>query len=260
MTRFLSALALLPVVGGIIWLLHPLATLILVEVILFVAFLEYADLAARTGSPFPKTMSAVAALSTCAVLGLEPSMLPVMLMAVTVGIGVVQLSHRPQNRTLSSVSTAIFGVLYLALPLGSMVALRLTRGPEVLFLLLVTIMTSDTAQYYGGRLLGRRALAPSISPKKTVEGALIGLVAGTFVVWAVGFWWLNELNAGLRVLLGLTVTGLGIGGDLFESSLKRNANLKDASHLIPGHGGVLDRLDGLLFAAPVYYTVVQFTR
>ena len=187
-------------------------------------------------------------------------MLPVMLMAVTVGIGVVQLSHRPQNRTLSSVSTAIFGVLYLALPLGSMVALRLTRGPEVLFLLLVTIMTSDTAQYYGGRLLGRRALAPSISPKKTVEGALIGLVAGTFVVWAVGFWWLNELNAGLRMLLGLTVAGLGIGGDLFESSLKRNANLKDASHLIPGHGGVLDRLDGLLFAAPVYYTVVQFTR
>ncbi|SVC26158.1 uncharacterized protein METZ01_LOCUS279012, partial [marine metagenome] len=161
MTRFLSALAILPVVGGIIWLLHPLATLILVEVILFVAFLEYADLAARTGSPFPKTMSVVAALSTCAVLGLEPSMLPVMLMAVTVGIGVVQLSHWPQNRTLSSVSTAIFGVLYLALPLGSIVALRLTRGPEVLFLLLVTIMTSDTAQYYGGRLLGRRPLAPS---------------------------------------------------------------------------------------------------
>ena len=85
-------------------------------------------------------------------------------------------------------------------------------------------------------------------------------MAGTFVVWAVGFWWLNELNAGLRMLLGLTVAGLGIGGDLFESSLKRNANLKDASHLIPGHGGVLDRLDGLLFAAPVYYTVVQFTR
>lgn len=260
MTRFLSALALLPVVGGVVWFLHPLATLILVEVILFIAFLEYADLAARAGTPFPKTISAVAALGTCAVLGLEPSMLPVMLMTVTVGIGVVQLSHWPQNRTLSSVSTAIFGVLYLALPLGAMVALRLRHGPELLFLLLLAVITSDTAQYYGGRLLGRRPLAPSISPKKTVEGALIGLAAGTLVVWGLGFWWLNELNAGFRLLLGLTVAGLGIGGDLFESSLKRNANLKDASRLIPGHGGLLDRLDGFLFAAPVYYTVVQFTR
>jgi phosphatidate cytidylyltransferase len=260
MTRFLSAVALLPIVCGVVWFLHPLATLILVEVILFIAFLEYADLATRAGTPFPKTISVVAALSTCAVLGLEPSMLPVMLMAVTVGIGVVQLSRWPQNRTLSSVSTAVFGVLYLALPLGSMVALRFRNGPELLFLLLVAVMTSDTTQYYGGRLLGRRALAPSISPKKTVEGALIGLAAGAFVVWGLGFWWLDELNAGLRVLLGLTVSGLGIGGDLFESSLKRNANLKDASHLIPGHGGLLDRLDGFLFAAPVYYTVVQFAR
>ena len=260
MTRVLSALALLPVIFGVIWFLPPLATVVLAEIILLAAFLEYSDLTARTGAPFPKTTTAAAVLVVGAAFSLAPRLLPIVLMAATVGIAVVQLGERFHQQTLASVSAATFALLYLAIPLGSLAALRMTLGREALLLLLVAVMTSDTAQYYGGRLVGRRPLAAAISPKKTIEGAVFGLVAGMLVLWLAGRWWLSDLATGPRLLLGATIAGLGIAGDLFESSLKRAAHVKDASRVIPGHGGVLDRVDGLLFAAPVYYTVVHFTR
>ena len=118
---------------------------------------------------------------------------------------------------------------------------------------------SDTAQYYGGRVFGHRLLAPTISPNKTVEGAVVGLLAGTLVMLILGEWWLPTVRPLSRVLLGVSVVGLGIMGDLFESSLKRIAGVKDTSDLIPGHGGILDRIDGLLFATPLYYVVVNYS-
>jgi phosphatidate cytidylyltransferase len=115
---------------------------------------------------------------------------------------------------------------------------------------------SDSAQYYTGRAFGRRPLAPAISPKKTVEGAIGGVVFGTvFMVVALGYAFpLTPIV--VRMLLGMMVVFLGILGDLFESRLKRLANMKDSSALIPGHGGMLDRIDALLFAIPVFYFMV----
>ena len=260
MTRVLSAAALLPILLGVVWFLPPPATLILAELVLVAAFIEYADLAARLSVPIPRVLTAAAVLGTCAVVGVAPSMTWVIIIAGTVGVAVFQLSRWPQQQTLSSVSAATFAMLYLGVPLGSMAALRMNHGRETLLLLLAAVMASDTAQYYGGRLLGRRPLAPVISPKKTVEGAAFGFVAGILVMWGGGQWWLPEIGAAPRVLLGATIVALGIAGDLFESTLKRNANVKDASQVIPGHGGVLDRLDALLFAAPIYYTVVHLAR
>ena len=258
MSRVLSALALLPIVIGIIWFL-PIGTVVLAQVIVLVAFWEYADLAARGGAPFPKAISAVAALGTCAAFSLVPSAVPVVLMGALVAIATVQLAQGLPQRTLASVSAATFGVVYLAVPIGSVASLRVTAGPEAALLLLFTVMASDTTQYYGGRLFGRRPLA-AVSPKKTVEGAVFGFAAGMLVLWLAGRWWLADIAPALRILLGAAVAGFGIAGDLFESTLKRIASVKDASSLIPGHGGVLDRIDGLLFAAPVYYTVLQFAR
>ncbi len=258
MIRVLSALVLLPLVAGVVQLLPPLATLVLVEVVLLAALREYANVAARAGAPVPAAPTAAAAMGTCAVVGLAPALLPVTLMAVTVGLAAAELPRWPLKRAPVPASTATFAVLYLALPLGALAGLRYAHGPEVLLLLLAAIVASDTAQYYGGRALGRRPLAPAISPGKTVEGALFGLAAGAIVVWLAGGWWLAGLGAGWRLLLGFALAGLGMAGDLFESILKRSAGLKDASQAIPGHGGVLDRLDGFLFAAPVYYTVLHF--
>jgi phosphatidate cytidylyltransferase len=123
---------------------------------------------------------------------------------------------------------------------------------------MLTVMVSDTAQYYTGRLFGTRPLAPAISPKKTVEGAVGGFVFGTALFVSAGAWWVPGMPILFRIGLGLAVVALGIGGDLFESMLKRSAGVKDSSALIPGHGGVLDRIDALLFAAPVYYIVLKY--
>ena len=117
---------------------------------------------------------------------------------------------------LASMSVSGLSLLYLAIPLGTLAALRAQAGPEVLLLLLVTVMASDTLQYYGGRAVGRRPLAPTISPKKTVEGAVSGLVAGIVVMGLVGRWWLPGVEVGLRLVLGAVVAGLGIAGDLFR--------------------------------------------
>ena len=139
-----------------------------------------------------------------------------------------------------------------------MIAIRETRGRDALFLLMLTVVVSDTAQYYSGRAFGRRPLAPKISPKKTVEGAVGGSCSAPSLLVVAGAWWLPAVPIALRVVLGVTIVALGIAGDLFESMLKRSAGVKDSSSLIPGHGGILDRIDALLFAAPVYYVVLKY--
>jgi len=158
---------------------------------------------------------------------------------------------------VASASTALLPTLYIGLPLGAMLAVREHQGPAVLFLLMATIIVSDSAQYFVGRAFGRRKLAPAISPKKTIEGACGGFVFGTFALVGIGAWWLPSAPVFLRIILGVAVVALGMAGDLFESMLKRSAGVKDSSALIPGHGGVLDRIDALLFAAPIYYVVLR---
>lgn len=260
MSRILSAAALLLVVVGVIWLLPPVGTLVLVEAALLVAFLEYADIAARAGARVPRAPTAVAVLGTAAVFSLAPAMLPAALMAAAIGGAALQLARWPREQTLAPAAAAAFAVLYLAIPFGALAVVRATHGREALLLLLVTLAGSDTAQYYGGRWLGRRALAPAVSPGKTLEGALFGVAAAALLMWGAGGWWLADLPAAGRVLLGVLLALFGIAGDLFESTLKRGVGIKDASHVIPGHGGVLDRVDSWLFAAPVYYIVLTFIR
>src|SRR5262249_12646465 len=101
--------------------------------------------------------------------------------------------------------------------------------------------------------------APAISPKKTIEGAVGGFLFGALVLASVGAWWMPDRPVVLRALLGIAVVALGIAGDLFESMLKRSAGVKDSSGLIPGHSGVLDRIDALLLAALIYYLFLKYT-
>src|SRR5262249_39667736 len=139
---------------------------------------------------------------------------------------------------------------------GTIAALRVlppvTLGPWRLVMLLATVMFSDTLAFFCGHALGRHRLAPTISPGKTVEGAAGGLLGGMLGALLV-VPWLPGLPAAHALALGLVAAALGIAGDLFESLLKRWAGVKDSGRLFPGHGGMLDRLDSLLFAAPVFY-------
>lgn len=256
MTRLLSAAALVSILLGCIWLLPAIATVVLAGVFLVLAFVEYARLARAAGVVFNPVPSGVATVATAAAVGFAPGALPVVAMTGGLVIALTALAEKRRDGALAAVGAAGFALLYLGLPLGALVAVFLEAGREPLLLLLATIAISDTAQYYGGRTLGRRLLAPAVSPKKTVEGALCGVVAAAAGFAVVGAWWMPALPPAQRVALGATLALLGMAGDLFESQLKRASGLKDASGLIPGHGGVLDRIDALLFAAPVYYGLV----
>jgi phosphatidate cytidylyltransferase len=145
-----------------------------------------------------------------------------------------------------------FAILYIGMPLGLLAMLNVVHGWRATLLLIATIVVSDSLQYYSGRAFGRHALAPAISPKKTIEGAVGGAVAGTVFMMLAGQLVFPASPWLWLAMLGLVMVLLGILGDLFESRLKREAHVKDSSSLIPGHGGVLDRIDALLFVTPVY--------
>ena len=184
-----------------------------------------------------------------------PTPLSIALVAILVIVWLAFAVLR-QSRTLQDAAVDLVAPIYIGAPLGMLVALQMRSGPRATLLLIATIVVSDTAQYYSGRAFGRRPLAPAISPHKTVEGAIGGVICGAlFMAIAITFVF-PATPIVVRILLGLVIVFLGIVGDLFESRLKRVAHVKDSSALIPGHGGVLDRIDALLFAIPVFYFMV----
>ncbi len=261
MTRVLSALVLLPIVIGAVWLLPPVATLVLALIAAVFAFVEYVTIAAALGAYVPRAVPGAAVLGACAALGSGWAVVDVVLMTALITIGAAAVgSARPGPEILRDSAAALFPVVYIGLPLGALAAVRASGGREALLLLMTTIVISDSAQYYTGRALGRRPLAPAISPKKTVEGAIGGLVFGTLAFVIGARFVFPEAPVLLLALVGASVSALGIVGDLFESLLKRSAGVKDSGTLIPGHGGVLDRIDSWLFAAPVYYVFVRYFR
>jgi phosphatidate cytidylyltransferase len=146
------------------------------------------------------------------------------------------------------------GIVYIPLLLSFLVSIR--RGPDGMtwiFLLLAIIFAGDISAYYVGSYFGRHKLNPAISPGKTIEGAIGGL-AGNLLVGSIGkFFFLPALSWGPAVLFFLAVGLAGQVGDLFESEFKRSSKIKDSGGILPGHGGVLDRIDALLLASPVAY-------
>lgn len=172
------------------------------------------------------------------------------------------LSGAAFSGALSDVGLRLLGALYVGLTLAHFVMLRrLDEGAWWVLFAFVVIWLSDTCAYYGGTLTGRTKLAPSISPGKTVEGALWG-VAGAVAV-AILFVKLIGFDTGGMGLFTIAVIAVivsvaGIIGDLAESLFKRSFGVKDSGTLIPGHGGMLDRVDSLLFAVPVLYYLINF--
>jgi phosphatidate cytidylyltransferase len=261
MIRVLSALVLLPIVVGTVWFLPPVATLVLAMIAAALAFMEYVALAASLGCRVPRAIPGAAVLGACAALGSGWSMVEVILMTASIAIAATAVgTARLGPEVLRDAAAAIFPVAYIALPLGALAAIRMAAGRGAVLLIMAVIVISDSAQYYTGRAFGKRPLAPVISPKKTREGAVGGIVLGTlaFVVGARLVFPTAPIP--LVTLTGASISALGIVGDLFESLLKRSAGVKDSGAIIPGHGGVLDRIDSWLFAAPVYYVFVRYFR
>ncbi len=153
----------------------------------------------------------------------------------------------------------ILGLLYIPLLLGHFVWLRyLSDGQWWILWLLLVIMAGDTGAFYAGRTWGKTKLYPAVSPGKTWAGVWGGTAAALIVGLALGRWALPGVSPKSLGVLALLLAVVGLLGDLFESMLKRQAQVKDASEILPGHGGMLDRLDSLLFAAPLVVYVRLF--
>ena len=153
----------------------------------------------------------------------------------------------------------LLGLVYIPFLLGHLVPLRmLPQGREWIFLTLITIMSCDSFAYFVGRALGRHKLYPAVSPNKTIEGALGGLFGAILAVLIVKYTFLPTIGLFGAVLIGLLLGVMGQLGDLFESLLKRACQVKDSGTMIPGHGGILDRLDSLLFAFPIVYYIARY--
>jgi phosphatidate cytidylyltransferase len=171
-------------------------------------------------------------------------------LVISVGLGTVLLfSRTPLEETIPALGILGFGIPYFALPIASTFRLR-EIDPWVVFLLFAMVWLGDTAAYYIGSRIGRHKLAPVISPKKSWEGAAASFVVAlaAAVVWSLLR--LRRLDWGIVAAAAVTAVMAQVG-DLVESMIKRGSGVKDSGSVLPGHGGVLDRLDALLFAAPV---------
>jgi len=185
------------------------------------------------------------------------------IIALTIGTLIAAtLRGAPFDKMLASVGATILGVLYVAFLGSHLISLRTGFDPtlsrHLLSFFFLVLMGADTGAYYIGRAFGKRKLAPAISPGKTWEGAIGGLLAALAMAALSHFWFFRELPLKYILPLAAVMTIVGIFGDLAESALKRGAGAKDAANILPGHGGMLDRLDSLLFNAPLIYYFARF--
>ena len=164
--------------------------------------------------------------------------------------------------TTAALGSTVLGSAWIGVGLGFVLLLREmhTQGRLIAFAVVLTVFAADTLAYFTGRVAGRHSLAPRLSPKKTWEGLVGGTLAGVFVSFISLYDKRDEyLCVWQAIVLGLVVVVAAVLGDLFESALKRDLEVKDTGRLLGGHGGVLDRVDALLFAAPAaYFLVVSY--
>ena len=195
---------------------------------------------------------ALAGLLTAALYGDQFQVLLVAVAALPLVFGVTLLQPRP---SVGAIAVTLLGIYWIGFALAHAVMLRgLPHGLGIVIDVAVGTFLGDTGAYLGGRMFGRRALAPTTSPNKTVEGLVIGMLCAILGVWIAGRYqeWLPGTHA---LVLGLGVALVAPIGDLFESFVKREAGTKDSGGLFGAHGGALDRLDAVLFAAVVGYYI-----
>src|SRR5687768_5056639 len=184
--RIISAVVMLPALISVLFLMPAWATLAVALVIVALSVWEYAAISAALGAPLPRAITAVGAMAVCAAFVSDQPPLAIVLSAVVIAAGALAVAGgRPTRDMLAAVASTVFPAIWIGLPLGTIVAIRYYGGAEVLLPLIFTIVVSDSAQYYAGRAFGRRPLSPAISPKKTIEGAIGGIVmAVPAMIWS----------------------------------------------------------------------------
>src|ERR1700680_2530650 len=271
--RILTAAALIPMVGAIVWWCPPEVLAALAALVLLLAMFEFFRLGEQCGFHGYRRWTMFCSVgifyaqyaagrveqhslgsgvelvrNTAGLISVEGVLLVFAMGAAWIGV----VSRRPVAEVLPAVSVSAAALLMLALPFSYLVRLQeIEWGRRWVLFTLFLVWTGDMAAYFVGRAFGRVPMAPVLSPKKTWEGA-VGNLVGSLLV-AVGFVrWLPADLAGLLLVAALANIA-GQAGDLIESAYKRGAGAKESGGLLPGHGGMLDRIDSLVFAAPVVW-------
>lgn len=258
MKRILTAICLLPVfifivVWPSVWLFAALAAVAAV-----LAELEYFNIAKGSGFTPWKVLGVSWTLAFLAV-ALWPKSLQLE-MVISAGflclIVMTIFSRLDLKLAFKTIASTIFGAFYVGFFLAYFIALKSQgdeRGKDLLLLLAFTVWAGDTAAYFVGSAIGKHKLAPSISPKKSWEGAIANVAASLITAYIARLTFIQSIDGTDVIFLGAAISIIGQLGDLFESVLKRGADIKDSGSLLPGHGGILDRIDSLIFTAPVLY-------
>lgn len=268
LTRIVVAVVAIPLVLGAIWLGgHFFA--ILAAAISVGALLEFYRLAEAKGARPIRLVGVLVSLVSIVVAAYGKSLGPgltyplVLLLLLVAVITMTIRLFRAEGSALLDVSTTLAGTLYVSLGSVMLVLLRQTGGGEndrngayLLGCVMASIWICDSAAYFVGRAFGRHKLFERVSPKKSWEGAIAGAVAAVGAMIGLGGWAFPDMPIVHLGIIGAIVGVMGQIGDLAESHLKRDAGIKDSSQIIPGHGGLLDRFDSLLFVAPIVWVYV----
>jgi phosphatidate cytidylyltransferase len=271
MSRVITAIIALPILIASIWMERlQLLFVVLAAAAMMIGLYEFWMLSAKREAKAQRELGTLfAVLFITAFYFNAPVTWPALPLMILVAFLIASLAGAmlkgaPFERMIPATGATVLGVCYVVLLGGHLIALR-TGFPaplaaKLLSFFFLVLMGSDTAAYYTGRAFGRHKLAPSVSPGKTREGAVGGLAASLGFAVLAHYWFFPELQLRAALPLAAAMNVLGVLGDLTESALKRGSGAKDAAKILPGHGGLLDRLDSLLFNAPVlyYFAVIYF--
>ncbi len=271
MKRILTALVLIPLVILLVFLAPDWLVTVAVALVAMLAAWEFLSIARATGAQPPRIPTLVAIAILYAVSLVWPDTLPIAFGALSIALLVFRTFSGPVESMLPDSITSVFTLFYTGSTLLTLPALRASEeGKSLVLFLLCAVWAGDIAALYVGKQLGRHKLAPTISPNKTWEGTA-GSLAGSLLVTVLLFFLAAHLirrdilflsypgHLAYWLLMSFLVNVAAQVGDLAESALKRSAGVKDSGTLLPGHGGVLDRIDALLLAAPIlwYAQVIQ---
>lgn len=277
--RILTAVILIPVVVSLVWYAPPIALAGVAAFVACMALLEFFHLGERIGlRGFRKWTLACAVLLTYAQysLGLDVTRtfgadlvfvrrfggpyisLEISLLVFIFGCaGIGLATRRPLPEVLPAIAVSSAGLLFIALPFSYLVRLNEIEsfGRQLVLFTLCLIWAGDILAYFVGRFLGRLRMAPALSPKKTWEGAAGNVIGSLLVAFAFSRW--IEIEPAKLLIIAAVANIAGQAGDLIESAYKRGAVVKDSGTILPGHGGMLDRIDSLILAAPVVWALYE---
>ncbi|MFB3850292.1 MAG: phosphatidate cytidylyltransferase [Acidobacteriota bacterium] len=258
MKRIITTLVLLPIFIFIVVSkeIYYFAALTFLGAIL--AEIEYFKIVEKIGVKTFKTVAMLWTLSfLCVALWPKSLQLETVISAGFLLLVVtVVFSRLSMKEIVESVSMTLLGVFYIGFFLAYFIALKSQgdeRGKDLLLLLTFTVWAGDTMAYVVGSWIGRHKLAPKISPKKSWEGAAANVAASIITAYISSLTFIQRIELKDALILGVLISVVGQFGDLFESILKRAAEIKDSSNILPGHGGILDRIDSLVLTAPILY-------